>query len=251
MALDPAGTTLYALVAGGVVPVDTADDTAARPSPPGLAVSSVYSPHGIGVSTDGSTVFVVGQGRPDFGGRVLPIAAATGTPGAAASFDKLRHCRPGRPGRRARRRSLLVVDAANNWVNPVPLATFANPPATGAAPDPTGRCPQVGHRAPHGHRRSARPAPAPSWWTASTPCCPTPRRPRPSASPSRCAPGPRRWPSPRPPDPRGGRPRRAGRARRSALFLHLGPLHLTLRPAPGRSISIPEARTAAAAASDR
>jgi hypothetical protein len=31
----------------------------------------------------------------------------------------------------------LVVDSANNWVNPVPLATFADPPAPVHLPQPT------------------------------------------------------------------------------------------------------------------
>ena len=46
LALDPTGTTVYALVAGGVVPVDTATDTAGATIATGLAVSSVYSPTG-------------------------------------------------------------------------------------------------------------------------------------------------------------------------------------------------------------
>ena len=88
MALDPASTTLYALVPGGVIPVDTANATAGAAIPTGLSVSSVYSPHGIVVTDDGATVYVVGQGGTDFGGRVLPIAAATGATGPATGFDR-------------------------------------------------------------------------------------------------------------------------------------------------------------------
>jgi hypothetical protein len=129
MALDPVTTTLYALVAGGVVPVDTADDTAGATLPTGLAVSSVDSPHGIAVTADGSTVYVVGQGPPDFGGRVLPIATATGLAGPAASFDYYGIADPAALAVEPDGSSLLVVDSANNWVNPVPLASFTNPPA--------------------------------------------------------------------------------------------------------------------------
>ncbi len=129
MALSPTSTTLYALVAGGVVPVDTATDTAGATIATGLAVSSVYSPHGIAVTADGSTVYLVGQGPPDFGGRVLPIVTATATPGGAASFDYYGLSDPAALAVQPDGSSLLVVDSANNWVNPVPLATFANPPA--------------------------------------------------------------------------------------------------------------------------
>jgi len=128
MALSPTSTTLYALVAGGVVPVDTATDTAGAPIATGLAVSSVYSPHGIAVTADGSTVYLVGQGPPDFGGRVLPITTATATPGVAASFDYYGLSDPAALAVQPDGSSLLVVDSANNWVNPVPLASFANPP---------------------------------------------------------------------------------------------------------------------------
>ena len=88
MALDPAGPTLYALVTGGVFPVDTANATAGDLIPTRLSVSSVYSPHGIVVTGDGATVYVVGQGGSDFGGRVLPIVASTGTPQAMTGFDQ-------------------------------------------------------------------------------------------------------------------------------------------------------------------
>ncbi len=128
MALDPAGTTLYALVAGAVIPVDTSDESAGTPIPTGLSVSSVYSPHGIVVTGDGATVYVVGQGGTDFGGRVLPIAAATGTPGTATGFDRFGISDPAAVAVTADGTSLLVADAANNWVNPVPFSTFANPP---------------------------------------------------------------------------------------------------------------------------
>ncbi len=128
MALNPNGTTLYVLVAGEVVPVNTVNDTAGGPVPTGLAVSSVYSPHGIGVTTDGGTIYVVGQGPPDFGGRVLPIAAATGIPGAQASFDNYGIADPAALAIEPDGSSLLVADAANNWINPVPLASFTNPP---------------------------------------------------------------------------------------------------------------------------
>ncbi len=129
MALDPTDPTLYALVAGGVFPVDTANATAGVEIATGLSVSSVYSPHGIAVTSDGKTVYVVGQGGTDFGGRVLPITAASGTTGAPTGFDRFGIADPAALALSADGSLLLVADAANNWINPVPLATFADPPA--------------------------------------------------------------------------------------------------------------------------
>ena len=129
MALDQKTTTLYALVAGGVFPVNTANATAGLEIPTGLGVSSVYSPHGIAVTQDGATIFVVGQGGTDFGGRVLPIAASSGASLPAAGFDRFGISDPAALVVSNDGSSLLVVDSANNWVNPVPLATFSDPPA--------------------------------------------------------------------------------------------------------------------------
>jgi len=128
LALDPVATTAYALVPGGVVPVDTANGTAGATIPTGLTVSSVYSPHGIAVTGDGATVYVVGQGPPDFGGRVLPITTSTGATGTPASFDNYGIADPAALAVEPDGSSLLVADSANNWINPVPLATFTNPP---------------------------------------------------------------------------------------------------------------------------
>jgi DNA-binding beta-propeller fold protein YncE len=128
MALNPKSATLYALVAGGVFPVDTANATAGVEIPTGLSVSSVYSPHGIAVTEDGATVFVVGQGGTDFGGRVLPITAASGARSPETGFDRFGISDPAALVVIPDGSSLLVVDSANNWVNPVPLATFSDPP---------------------------------------------------------------------------------------------------------------------------
>jgi hypothetical protein len=128
MALDPRTTTLYVLVPGGVIPVDTATSTVGAEIPTSLSVSSVYSPHGIVVTDDGKTVYVVGQGAPDFGGRVLPIATATGAVGASTSFDYYGISDPAALADEPDGSLLLVVDSANNWVNPVPLSTFFTPP---------------------------------------------------------------------------------------------------------------------------
>ena len=128
MALDPVSTTLYVLVSGGVVPVNTVRDTTGATILTGLAVSSVNSPHGIAVTQSGSTVYVVGQGPPDYGGRVLPITTATGAVGAAASFDAYGISDPAALAVEPDGSALLVVDSANNWVNPVPVAAFAHPP---------------------------------------------------------------------------------------------------------------------------
>ncbi|MGD0391624.1 MAG: hypothetical protein ABSC41_03175 [Acidimicrobiales bacterium] len=127
LALDPASTTLYALVAGGVFPVDTATATAGAQIPTRLSVSSVNSPHGIVVSGNGATVYVVGQGGTDYGGRVLPIDTATGATLPTTGFDKFGISDPASIALNPAGTELLVADAANNWVNPVPLATFADP----------------------------------------------------------------------------------------------------------------------------
>lgn len=128
MALDPRSPTLFALVAGGVVPVDTANATAGALIPTGLSVSSVYSPHGIVVTNDGATVYVVGQGGSDYGGRVLPIVAATGATLAMTGFDQFGISDPAAVAIDPTGTGLLVADAANNWINPVPLDAFSDPP---------------------------------------------------------------------------------------------------------------------------
>jgi hypothetical protein len=139
MALDPTTTTLFALVVGAVIPVDTATGTAGAPIPTGLSVSSVYSPHGIAVTSDGATVYVVGQGGTDFGGRVLPIDASTGATETATGFDRFGIANPAALALTATSAgpSILVADAANNWVNQVPLSTFTDPPSPVRLPQRT------------------------------------------------------------------------------------------------------------------
>ncbi len=148
LALDPAAPTVYALVAGGVVPVNTADDSVGATIPTGLSVSSVYSPHGIAVTADGATVYVVGQGTPDFGGRVLPIATATASVGAAASFDNYGIAAPAAVAVEHDGSSLLVADSANNWINPVPITSFTNPPAPVRLPGQSAGEPSSGTQHP-------------------------------------------------------------------------------------------------------
>jgi DNA-binding beta-propeller fold protein YncE len=128
MALSPSGNLLYVLVAGGVIPVNTVNSSAGTPVQTGLAVSSVYSPHGIVVSPDGGTVYVIGQGGSDYGGRVLPLSATTGLAGPAASFDKFGIASPAAAVVTPDGSSLEVVDSANNWINPLPVDSFASPP---------------------------------------------------------------------------------------------------------------------------
>jgi hypothetical protein len=128
MALAPSGATVYTLVPGGVIPVNTATSTTGADIPTGLAISSVYSPHGVAVSADGSTVYVVGQGGTDFGGRVLPIVSATGATLPPAVFDRYGIADPAALALVQGGVSMLAVDSANNWVNPVAPATFAAPP---------------------------------------------------------------------------------------------------------------------------
>ena len=118
MALDPASTILYALVAGAVVPVNTANATAGLPIPTDLSVSSVYSPHGIAVTADGGTVYVVGQGGTDYGGRVLPITTSTGATQPTTGFDQFGIADPAAIAVTPDGSLLLVVDSADNWVNP-------------------------------------------------------------------------------------------------------------------------------------
>jgi DNA-binding beta-propeller fold protein YncE len=127
MALDPASTILYALVAGAVVPVNTANATAGLPIPTDLSVSSVYSPHGIAVTADGATVYVVGQGGADYGGRVLPITTSTGATQPTTGFDQFGTADPAAIAVTPDGSMLLVVDSADNWINPVSLATFSDP----------------------------------------------------------------------------------------------------------------------------
>ncbi len=127
MALSPTGPTLYVLFAGGVVPVDTANATAGPVIPTGLAVSSVYSPHGVVVSADGSTVYVAGQGGADYGGRVLPIVAATGAVRPATGFDRFGISDPAAVAVTADGSRVMVVDSANNWVMPISVAAFSTP----------------------------------------------------------------------------------------------------------------------------
>jgi DNA-binding beta-propeller fold protein YncE len=69
----------------------------------------------------------VGQGAPDFGGRVLPIAAS-GALGTPTSFDYYGISDPAALAVTPDGSLLLVVDSANNWIDPVPLATFFTPP---------------------------------------------------------------------------------------------------------------------------
>ncbi len=113
---------------GGVFPVDTTHDSAGPEIPTGLAISSVYSPHGIAVTTDGATVYVAGQGGADFGGRVLPIVTASRATLQPTGFDRYGIADPAALALAADGSSMLVVDNANNWINPVETATFTDPP---------------------------------------------------------------------------------------------------------------------------
>jgi DNA-binding beta-propeller fold protein YncE len=79
------------------------------------------------VTTDGSTVYVVGQGGTDFGGRVLPVVTATGATLAPTGFDRFGIADPAAVAVTPDGSMLLVVDSANNWLNPVSVATFSDP----------------------------------------------------------------------------------------------------------------------------
>ena len=124
-----------------------------RPTPPPgtsiptrLSVSSVYSPHGIVVTGNGATVYVVGQGGSDYGGRVLPIVASTGAAQPMTGFDQFGISDPAAVAVNPAGTELLVADSANNWVNPVAVSTFADPA------DPVRLPTRPRDRAPDRHR---------------------------------------------------------------------------------------------------
>lgn len=124
LVLNPSGTVLYALVPDGVFPVDTSTGAVGSPYVTDLSVSSVNSPHGIVVSADGSTVYVVGQGGSNYGGRVAAITIATGVVGPVGSFDADGISSPAALALTADGKTVLVLDAPNDWVTPVPVATL-------------------------------------------------------------------------------------------------------------------------------
>ena len=107
------------------------------PIPTGLSVSSVYSPHGIVVTADGATVYVVGQGGADYGGRVLPIVASTGTPGPwPASTNSASPIRPPSPSTRRDARCWW-------WTRPTTGSTRSRWPRSPTPPRRCG-CPATG-----------------------------------------------------------------------------------------------------------
>lgn len=130
MAMSPTSSTLYVLVQDGVVPVDTSTARAGTPFLTGLGLSSVTSPHGVAVSADGATVYVVGQGGADFGGRLVPIDPAAGTVGAATGFDQFGITDPAAVAVTADGSTVLVADSANNWIVTVPVADLGTPSGT-------------------------------------------------------------------------------------------------------------------------
>lgn len=127
LALSPTSSTLYVLVPDAVVPVDTTSARAGAPVATGLGVSSVASPHGVVVSSDGHTVYAVGQGGSDFGGRLVALATATGTVGPATSFDQFGITDPSAVAVSGDGNQVLVADSANNWIVPVPVARLGTP----------------------------------------------------------------------------------------------------------------------------
>ena len=138
MALSPTTAVLYVLVPDGVIPVDTATATAGAPIATGLTVSSVSSPHGLVVSPDGATLWVAGQGPPDFGGRVVPVSTATGAVGVATSFDAFGITDPAALAVTTDGAQLLVADSANNWIDAVLTADPAQPLTPVRLPNGTG-----------------------------------------------------------------------------------------------------------------
>lgn len=125
MALSPTSPLLYVLVPGGVVPVDTATARALPGVLTGLGVSSVTSPHGLVVDADGATLYVVGQGGPDFGGRVVAVTTATGTVGPPTGFDRYGIADPAAVALTDDGSTVLVADSADNWILSVQTAGLA------------------------------------------------------------------------------------------------------------------------------
>jgi len=127
MALSPTSSTLYVLVPDGLVPVDTTTAMAGPAIATGLSVSSVTSPHGVVVSSDGTTAYVAGQGGTDFGGRLVSVDTATGTISATTSFDQFGIADPAAVALTADGSSVLVADSADNWIVPVPVSSPSTP----------------------------------------------------------------------------------------------------------------------------
>lgn len=122
LAVDPAGTTLYALTSTAVYPVSIARWALGAAITTGLTSASVDSPHGIGVSPDGSTVYVLGTGS-DGGGQMARIDAATGTLLPAVDFVKYGETQPTALAVAPSGQEVFVSDYANEWVYPVPAAS--------------------------------------------------------------------------------------------------------------------------------
>ncbi len=78
---------------------------------------------------------------------MLPIVAATGATLAMTGFDQFGISDPAAVAIDPTGTGLLVADAANNWINPVPLDAFSDPPdPSPAAPAEPGQLdPGTGH----------------------------------------------------------------------------------------------------------
>jgi len=127
---NPSATMLYALVAGGVFPISLATGAVGAPIVTGLSVSSVYSPHGIAISADGSTLYTVGEVSTGSGGRIAAASTSTGVVGPVGSFDAFGVGTPSAVTLLPNGTAAFVTDLGNNWVDPVPISrTLApNPP---------------------------------------------------------------------------------------------------------------------------
>jgi len=128
MALNPSGTVLYVLAADGVYPIDLSRDAAGAVISTGLTISSVDGPHGIAVSPNGSTVYVIGQGGANFGGRIQSIDVTTGALGPSGTFDAYGIAAPAAIVVGPSGHNLFVLDAANDWITEAPAATLVPAP---------------------------------------------------------------------------------------------------------------------------
>lgn len=122
------GSTVFALVPGGVIPVDVASSHIGALIPTGLAISSIDAPHGMALTPDGGTLMVIGQGGPALGGRIVPISTSSLVSGPGGSFDAFGIADPSAVAVTPDGTTAVVADAANGWLLNVPTRSLAAPP---------------------------------------------------------------------------------------------------------------------------
>ena len=184
MALIPASPTLYALVAGGVIPVDTANATAGAADPDrAVRLVGLLAPRHRRHRRTGAPSTWSGRAAPTSAAGCCPIATATGATRSPAGFDQYGIVRSGRPGRPPRRQRAVGGGLRQQLGQPGARGLLRRPAAAGAAPGPGGRT-GVGDRSTRPTSCSARTDSAPSSWTGFNTVLPyRPAHPRRSAEP--------------------------------------------------------------------